>query len=349
MAIKAPLTENTETLEDIARRLRVSRRTVSRVLRQDKNVAPALRERVAETLSRANFVPNAPASRLAGGRVPVIGMVFPTGMLSGMDDYVTRFLKGALRAAHPASHQLTLLDFDRLDEHQAARLFRGRLVGSFIFAAFGSRDFPAMRRLRKAGVPVVALSMTCPGVDSVDCDNRQGGYIAANHLLQGGRRRLGFFHGDPSWLSSQERFEGFQKALAEAGQKVETRWVRSASYDRAAAQQAAEAMFTEGPGPDGIFAANDKMMLGIYQAARRRGIAVPKDVALVGFDDIPLCDMPILDLTFSSVAQPLDEMAFAAAERAIALAAGGERKPFHQLFSPVLRARQSSAGKTRRA
>lgn len=340
------MAEEAETLEDIARRLRVSRRTVSRVLSGGKNVSLVVRERVTRVLSRTRYVPNAPAARLAGGRVPVLGLVFPRNFLSSMDDYVARIIRGALRATEPAGHQITLMSLDRMDAQEAWRFFRGRLAGGFVFVAFGAHDEAEMQDLRSRGVPLAAVNFRAQGVDSLDCDNRQGGYEATRHLLGLGRRRIAFLHGRDEWSSARERREGYAQAMDEAKVAINPGWVVEAHFEPAAADQAVTRFLSGKKRPDAIFAANDIMMIAAYGALRRHGLRVPEDIALVGFDDIPLCSTPLLEVTLSSVSQPLEAIAQAAAERVIALASGGgaDRRPQHRLFAPQLNIRESSGG-----
>jgi LacI family transcriptional regulator len=333
------------SLEDLAKRLRVSRRTVSRVLTGGKNVAPAVRERIEKYLARTDYVPNAQAARLAARRVPVLGLVFPTNFLNTLDDYVVRIIKGALRAAHASGHQVTLLAFDNLDVKQTLKLHRGRLVGEFVFTAFGPPDAKALRHLRSEGVPLAAVNFCAEGVDSYDCDNVRGGYLATKHLLDQGRRRIAFLHGSRWWVSSRDRHLGYTQALAEAKIELPESFVVEANYEPVAAEKTTDKWLESPKGPDAIFAANDIMMLASYRSLRRHNRRVPEDIALVGFDDSPVCSMPHLEVTFSSVYQPLEDIAQAAAERVIALNENrSSLKPETRLFPPELKVRESSGG-----
>lgn len=334
------------SLEDLAKRLKVSRRTVSRVLREEKNVSPLLRERVARYLKREDYVPNAQASRLAAGRVPVVGLVFPESFLPSMDDYAARVIRGVLQAAQLRDHQVTFYAFKNLDLAEACRLHQGKRVGGLLFVAFGPSDFKALQTLRGRDVPVVSANLICPGVDSFDCDNVLGGYLAAKHLLEAGRKRVAFLHGDPGWVSSNDRFRGFKKALDEGGQVPRPELVQNAYYSMSAAHDAVLKMLgRRGARPDAIFAANDLMCMGAYAAVREHSLRVPEDVALIGFDDIPVCGLSILETTLSSIAQPLDDIARAATDRLMDLMESETvSAPIHRLFPPKLVVRESSGG-----
>jgi len=333
-----------ETLEDLAKRLKVSRRTVSRVLTNDKNVALATRKKIQSFLKGTDFVPNEQAARLAGRRVPVVGLVFPESFLPTLDDYVAQVIRGVLGVAHQKKHQVTFYAFRSLDVTEVLRLYRGKMVGGFIFVAFGEGDFNALQNLKRKGVPFVNVGLLCPGVYSVDCDNEKGGFLATEHLVSSGRRRVAFLHGDPSWSSSRERFKGYQRALKEAGVPFRSEFVQTAYYSDTAAHQTVLKLFSTLPRPDALFAANDLMSIGAYAAFRELKIKVPRDVSLIGFDDNPVCSMPILETTLSSVHQPMREMASAATDVLLTLMEGEEQGAlFHRLFEPRLVVRQSSS------
>lgn len=331
------------SLEELARRLGVSRRTLSRVRAGGKNVAPALKKRLEEELARVDYTPNVHAVRLAAGRVPVLALVFPRNFLDTLDDYVARVIKGALQGALPLQHQVTLIPYDRLDAQRALKDFRSRLAGEFVFVAFGPQDGAELRVLREKGVPFSVVNFRAEGVDSYDCDNVLGGRLATEHLLQQGRNRIAFLNGDDAWMTSRERREGYEDVLRRHNLPVRPEWILPTWFEPRHAAAAAEHLLSLNPRVDAIFAANDITSIAAYGALRRRGVRVPEDVALIGFDDTPVCSLPILETSLSSVSQPLEDIARAAAERAIALAARrADPAVEHRLFPPLLKARESS-------
>jgi LacI family transcriptional regulator len=331
------------TLEDIAQALNISRRTVARVLRKDRFVSDAMRERVLRLLEKEKFIPNVQASNLAAGRVNVLGIVLPTSIAQTIDDYVLKLIKGAFLAAEERRHHLMFFSFPKLEADAVRALVRSRTVGGMLFSFVGVEDFAGLRALRRDGVPVVMINGIAPGLDSFDCDNVLGGAVATRHLLAVGRRRIAFLHGDSNWISSRDRFAGYRRALDEAGVPLREAMVARGFYSVDGAEQAVPGILPAKP--DAIFCANDLMALGALSALKRAGRRVPDDVAVMGFDDIPMVGLPMLETTVSSMSQPVQAIAWAATNRLMDLMEGRPPKaPVQTLFPPTLVVRQSTIG-----
>lgn len=330
-----------DNLEQIARSLDVSRRTVSRVLRNAPNVAPAMRERVSQFLARERFVPNAAAAQLAAGRTNVVGMVLPLSLSSSIDDYVVKMIKGAFLTAEARRHRLMFFTFGDLDPLEIKGLVQSRTVGGVLFTFVGEKEFDTLRQLRRDEIPVAVINTSTSGIDSFDCDNVLGGRLATRHLLEGNRRRIAFVHGDSNWLSSAQRFEGYRQALAEAGRAVDDHLVFQAYYDMDTARRLTPRLLKAKP--DAVFAGNDLMALGLMAGFRESRVRVPQDIAVVGFDDIPMASLPVLETSLTSLGQPVQEIASAAVSRLIDLMTAGRwPRPVRRLFPPTLSIRRSS-------
>ncbi len=330
-----------KNLEDLARALRVSRRTVSRVLAQSPNVAAKERARIEKYLARVKYVPNMAAAHLAAGRTNVLGLVLPTSISQSIDDYVLRLIKGVFLTAEARRHRLMFFSFTPLVEDDLRALFRSRTVGGLLFAFVGEPEFQILRALRREGCPVALLNTVADDLDSFDCDNETGGHMATRHLIETGRRRIAFVHGDPGWFSSSERFRGYRRALQSARIPFDPSLVFRGLFDMNKAETLTPTLLKARP--DAVFAANDLMALGLATGFRRAGVRIPKDIALIGFDDIPTVGLPVLETPISSVHQPVQAIAAAAANRLMDLmAVKSLPKPVHKLFAPELRVRASS-------
>lgn len=333
---------SSKNLEELARALRVSRRTVSRVLAKSPNVAAAERTRIEKYLSRVKYVPNMAAAHLAAGRTNVLGLVLPTSISRSIDDYVLRLIKGVFLTAEARRHRLMFFSFTPLVADDLRALFKSRTVGGLLFSFVGEPEFEILRTLRREGYPVSLLNTVADGLDSFDCENEQGGYLATRHLLETGRKRIAYVGGDPHWYSSIDRFRGYQRALREAKIPFNHGLIFRALYNMETAVGVTPDVLKSRP--DAVFAANDLMALGLLAGFRKAKVRVPSDIALIGFDDIPTVSLPVLETPISSIHQPVQDIAAAAANRLMDLmAAKSLPKPIHKLFVPELRARASSA------
>jgi LacI family transcriptional regulator len=330
-----------KNLEELARALRVSRRTVSRVLARSPNVAAKERARIEKYLARVKYVPNMAAAHLAAGRTNVLGLVLPTSISQSIDDYVLRLIKGVFLTAEARRHRLMFFSFTPLVEDDLRALFRSRTVGGLLFSFVGEPEFQVLRALRREGCPVALLNTVADELDSFDCDNEAGGHLATRHLLATGRKRIAFVHGDPHWYSSIDRFRGYQRALKEARVPFNHGLIFRGLYDMDTAFRLTPELLRARP--DAVFAANDLMALGLAAGFRRAKVRVPKDIALIGFDDIPTVGLPVLETPLSSIHQPVQTIAAAAANRLMdMMAMKSLTKPVHKLFAPELRVRASS-------
>lgn len=331
-----------KNLEELARALRVSRRTVSRVLAKSPNVAAAERARIEKYLARVKYIPNMAAAHLAAGRSNVIGLVLPTSISQSIDDYVLRLIKGVFLTAEARRHRLMFFSLTPLVADDLRALFKSRTVGGLLFSFVGEPEFEILRTLRREGHAVALLNTVADGLDSFDCDNEEGGFLATQHLLATGRKRVAFVHGDPHWYSSIDRFRGYQRALKEAGVPFNHGLIFRALYDMDTAFQLTPDLLRARP--DAVFAANDLMSMGLAAGFRKARVRVPGQIALIGFDDIPTVGLPVLETPLSSIHQPVQAIAAAAANRLMDLmTAKTLPKPVHKLFAPELRVRASSA------
>lgn len=294
------------TINDVAERAGVSIRTVSRVLNRSTKVNALTRERVEEAIAALGFRPSARARGLATGRSFLIGMVHNDQNALVLDAVQRGMVHEATRRGYeivihpaPAGHQgpvENVLDF----------VGRSRVDGVVVLSPVSTvAGLP--EALAAADVPAIALSPTpLTGFAGFLVSNeRAGAADVARHLVGLGHRRIALVSGPSSARSAQERRAGFVAALMEAGcglvGEVE------GDYGFASGVAAAERLLTLDPMPTAIFAANDIMAAGVLKAAAARGIAVPQDLSVVGFDGSVLAQM--LTPALTTVHRPLGEMA----------------------------------------
>lgn len=303
------------TSRDVARAAGVSQTTVSRVLRASSPVSPPLRTRVLAACDELGYSPNAAARAMKTRRADTIGVV-AADLTNPFYPEVVEALSSEIRKR---GKRLILWNSNSAGEESATSAIRERLVDGVIFttssidSALG--DTPLVEALKR-GAPCVLVTRGVPGLqcDQVLSDNRAGAIEVAELLVHAGHRRIGFVKGPMSASSAVERAEGFLTGLEAEGFDVENGLlIRDGDFSQSSGALAAEAWLHSQAPPTAVFCVNDIAAFGVLGAARNMGVSVPKDLWVIGFNDIAQARWPILDL--STVRQPLDRMA----ERAIEL------------------------------
>jgi LacI family transcriptional regulator len=175
-------------------------------------------------------------------------------------------------------------------------------------------------------------------------ENELGGYAATRHLIEHGHRRIAHIGGPKGVMSAIERAQGWRRALAEAGITPDEEWHVRTEYEVEPATRDAAQLFALDPLPTAVFAGSDAVALGVMAQARRRGIAIPKDISLVGFDGMPINDL--LGPPLTSIAQPIDDLGRLGAEKLLAMIQG---EPFDatRIRLPVELVRRASVAAPR--
>ncbi|MCS7193789.1 MAG: substrate-binding domain-containing protein [Meiothermus sp.] len=308
-------------MSDVAREAGVSPSTVSRVINGTARVDARKREAVLRAIERLGYRPNLMAKGLAQGRSLTVGVV--TQEISS--PYYGEMLKGVEQALEGTPyHPIFASGHWRADQEEAAlKVLVGRQVDGLIVM---DGSVPAERLLELAqSMPVVVVGRDIPGLCCLSIDNLQGAYEGTRHLIELGHRRIAHIAGPQSHLDAVERLRGYKRALEEAGLPFDPALVVEGDYLEPSGLLAVEALLTRGALFTAIFAANDQMAYGANVALYRRGIRVPHDVSLVGFDDLPSSSYFTPPLT--TVRQPGLEMGWEAARLVLALLEGGEYNP----------------------
>ncbi len=325
-------------IKDVARLAGVAVGTVSNVLNDRPTVSPETRERVLEVIRRIGYVPNATARRLRSGEVTTIGAV----VLDLANPFFTEIARGIEDRLAPDGYVLMLASSDEnLDrERRYLDLLLQQGVRGVLVTPAGA-DLDHLREIRDRGTDVVLLDAYSREFPSVGVDDVAGGALAAAHLLDGGRSRLAFFNGPHTVRQCAERHAGVERAFLtrELDPAAVTEVTLPAPMTAELAESATHDLLDRpGPHPDGIFCINDIVALGVLRALRERGVSVPDDVAVVGYDDVMFASMLTTPLT--SVRQPKRQLGWTAAD--ILLRGDDEGTERHVEFVPELVVRASS-------
>jgi LacI family transcriptional regulator len=299
----------TLTIEHIATLAEVSRSTVSRVLNNHPSVRPSVRERVLQVIREQNYAPQAAARSLAGSRTDTIGLLIPrSAAVSLADPFIASMIQSLFEASAQQGYfvTVTMLTAD-MEPAFYDRILRSRhFDGVIMFSS--DIDDPILPLLIKDGGPMVLIGRHpyFLNVTSVDVENREASRDAVAHLIGLGHHRIGVINGQLQMEAAQARRDGYKQALLEAGVAIDAQLMVEGYFSEAAAFQAMLMLLDLPQPPTAVFAASDSMAIGALHAIRRRGLRVPDEVALVGFDDLPLAAYATPPLT--SVHQPIGEM-----------------------------------------
>jgi LacI family transcriptional regulator len=335
----------TVTVQDVARLAGVSAMTVSRVVNGGTNVREGTRSAVLSAIQQLNYSPNSAARSLAAGEATQIGLLYSNPSAA----YLSQFLIGALAAARRAGCHLVLevCEGERPDEQaEATRSFASTAVEGVILPPPLSEAAPVRAELEAANIPWVSVAMGLPPEQSLNVriDDFAASCEMTRHLIDLGHERIGFIRGNPNQTSSAERHRGFVAAIEEAGLDPAAMPVEQGYFTFRSGIVATERLLDRAEPPTAIFASNDDMAAAAVGVAHRRGLHVPNDLSVVGFDDTSLATSIWPELT--TVRQPIAAMA----EEALALLlarirahrAGETDKLEEQVLEHALVTRESS-------
>ncbi|MBO9625309.1 MAG: LacI family DNA-binding transcriptional regulator [Microbacterium sp.] len=327
------------SVKEVAEAAGVAVGTVSNVLNHPDKVSTRTRERVQGVIAELGFVRNDAARQLRAGRSRTIGMIVP----DVSNPFFAEVARGAQDRASEDDMIVLLTDTEGNEKRQLAQLelFREQRVNGVLLTP-ASADFPRVRDFMDHGLPVVLVDH--PSADdapAVSVDDVEGGRLAVQHLLDGGRRRIVFVCGPTTVRQVADRLVGARLAVDGcAGATLEV--VEQGSLTVAGGAAAAIEISARSAAlrPDAIFAANDLLAIGALQVlAKDPTVQVPRDIAVVGYDDIDFASAAAVPLT--SVRQPSRRMGWTGVDL---LLAGGRRSPDERqvLFRPQLVVRESS-------
>ena len=315
-SICTPPSRKRVTIADVAKAAQVSRSAVSRTFTAGASVAPATRERVERVAHELGYRPNALARNLSKPSRQLVAFV--SGYIDNFyDAHYHDLILGALQQAGLRVLHVHLGNDQRVGP---ALLDALDFPVSVAVISGGSIDEAAVRECLRLNTPIVLCSgeLAIDGVDCINSDNQGGMRLAVDHLMASGRRRIAFVGGTSGLFSARERQSGFRLAMQAHGASPIAEC--DGDFTFASGLAAVRNLFdTPGENPDALVCANDAMALGALMACNERGLAVPAEVAIVGFDDIPLAAWPGHLLT--TIENPVRAKAAAICERVLRRAA----------------------------
>lgn len=335
------------TIEQIARACGVSLATVSLVLNNNPRISAKTRQRIWQKIHQLNYQPNWWARSLARKNSHLIATVLPPLENIFSDTFFANALEGIFSVLRPRHYELVLKIATNEVEPQIAeyrRLLSSRFISGLIFLGGEVSEYKFLKEIGR-DFPVLLVGGYLPGnsVSSVSGDNRNGGYLATRYLLDLGHRRIAMIYGNQKVLSAAERYQGYLQALKEAGVKPDKNWLVDGYFREMEGFLAMKKllMLPAAIRPSAVFAGNDMMALGALAAIKQAGLSVPKDISLVGMDNIyqtEICDPPLTTIHY-----PVYAFGAYAAQKLVDFLEGRTREflPFHKTFGVKLIIRQS--------
>lgn len=319
----------TISIADVARLAKVSISTVSRVINKNLSVKERARKRVLEAIAQLNFQPSVLAQRLATGKSNVVALVIPRYEGIFYSFYALELIRGI--GTLTAALKLDLL-LHLTDTHSA---FNVKGVGGVIFAdVIANRQ--QLEEAMRLGVPSIVINNYVEDlpVNCIAIDNRGGAENVVNYLAELGHTRIAHITGDVITQAAVHRLEGYTSGLRKKKLPVREDYIFKTDYSRGQARQAAEAMLGLSERPTAVFVASDSMALEVMSVANEKGLKIPQDLSVVGFDDNPSGLYGPVALT--TVRQPLVKMAQdSVKELSIIMNLGVKKAPVKKVYLPT--------------
>ena len=327
------------TIKDVARAAGVSVGTASQALRESPAVREETRRRVRAVAARLRYQPSALARGLVTRRTHTVGLL--------ISDISNPFFIRAVRAIEDSAQEngynviLCNTDEDPAKETQYLRVLIEKRVDGIILATTAG-SLQAVRDVRWRRIPLVLFDRELPRVatDTVKVDSVLGGRLATDHLLSLGHRRIAIIHGPVVRSTGAERLQGYLSALREAGVRPDPALIREGNFKADSGRVLAHHLLELSPPPTALFCTNNLMTVGALQTLGERGVRIPQDLSLVGYDDMEWWTLTHPPLT--TVGQPVYELGREAMRLVLAqIQTPGRRRPQRVILKPELILRDS--------
>jgi len=346
-ARRAPSNGGRVTIRDVAEQAAVSLGTASNVLNRPERVAPETRERVLEVIERLGFVRSSAAHQMRSGNSQCFGAV----VLDAANPFATETVRGLEDVVHEHGCAVYLCSTDGSPDREARylRLLEEQRVQGILITP-ATRSIRHLQTLRDRGTLVVLLDRRSADGDlcSVSVDHAHGGELAARHLFELGHRRIAFINGPLHLSQCAERRRGMRRAAREAGLDPDESIVEY-TVDPITALEQAERSVDELLGiedrPTGVVCVNDQIAFTVLRTLAQRRVRVPRDISVVGYDDVEFAAM--LTPALTSIRQPKYEVGRAAAQLLLAETLDPNHRHGDIRFEPELIERQSTSARSR--
>jgi LacI family transcriptional regulator len=335
------------TIYDVATKAGVGIGTVSRVINNSPQISPATREKVLKVIRELKYQPSAMAQSLARKKSNIIACVVP--LFTGY--FYFEVLNGVQQTLSNYGYDLILYNVDKLEKKDEIlkRTIRERKVDGVLLISMPISD-KLVSRFRESKLPIVIVDSYHDALDSITVENKEGAFLATEHLIKLGHKRIGMINGNLSSVPAANRLKGFRAALnsyniichenliINVGLNGDPEILYNDGFNKIAGYKAMRHLLSlNAERPTAVFISSDIQATGAIKAIREHGLKIPHDITIVGFDDIELSEY----LGLTTVHQPMYEMGTLAVERLMAKIAGNDSDNFKTVFPTRLVIRET--------
>lgn len=294
------------TIKDIARQLNISISTVSRAIRNASDVNKETKQAVLALVEELNYQPNQLALSLRNKQTHTIGVIVPN-----LDYVLSMMVRGIDEVALEAGYTVMICQSNESFGREilnTRRLLESLVDGFIVSVSSETKNFDHIKKIQEKEIPLVIFDRVTPHLKapSVHIDNEDGGFQATEHLIEQGYKRIAILAGPKNLDISNKRMDGYKAALKKHGVKVDQSLIMHCDFNQDYAFFATEELLSMKKRPDAIFTISDRMAIGAMLAIKKKGLEMPHDIGLVGFNDEPI--LSLVSPTISSVEQPSFEL-----------------------------------------
>jgi LacI family transcriptional regulator len=347
MSLRKNNLNNKPTIKDIARLSGVSTQTISRVINEKPDVSPETRQRILDIINETGYQPSAVARSLIQQHSNTLGVIIAGLKYQG----ISQTLNGITEQANQEGYSLLLEElpsFNVTNVQPVIRSLMAHQVEAIIFATpeIGDNWRNVQSQCPQPCPPMVFLKGSpYPGTSTISIDNYLGAYLATIHLFEQGCRNIAHIAGDNDWWETIERIRGWKAGLERVGLTDSPRQIASGNWSSSSGEKAFQILLEKFPEMDGVFAGNDQMAMAVLHVANEKGIKIPDELKVIGFDD--LAETPYYSPSLSTIRQDLRNLGIVAVKKAIELVNGVDEQnpdslPDIIILKPQLIARQST-------
>lgn len=298
------------TIRDVAKHAGVGVGTVSRVLNGSASVSAATRQKVQDTIQTLNYTPNLTARRLSRGKTMTLGVVVPFFTSPS----AVKRLQGVVSVMAASEYDMILFDIEKAEDRETflQNAVRRKMTDGLLIISFSPNNQDVLS-FQQTGLPTVLVDAYHPMLSRVVVDNVAGGFLATQHLIELGHRKIGFisdFLDSPFNSPVRDRYTGYRQALQEAGIPFLPEYHRQANHGREEAHQMGRELLSLPDPPTAVFAYSDTQAIGVLDAARELNVPIPEQLSVIGFDNIESAEF----LNLTTVRQSLFDSGVQGAE-----------------------------------
>ena len=336
------MAQHKPTLQDIASKAKVSRMTVSRVFSEKNNVSKKTTEKIKKIAEKIGYQPNLIARSLSNQESKTIGVFIPKIRHLFLDIYITQILSGISDITQEHDYHLMLfyIDYDKEQTDLYTSIAKSRLVDGIILIKTKIHD-RGLSALAGINFPFILINQSNRTYNFVDSDNINGAKFAVEYLYTLGHRKIAFVAGALNETNAVDRFNGYKRTLKKFGLQSKKEWIIYGDFSKEKAYEESKKLLSLKYLPTAIFCSDDYMAIGVMKRIKEIGLSVPKDISVIGFDDIEISSY--INPSLTTVRQPMSKIGERSVELLLDLINKKRTSPLHEFLDVELIIRRSTA------